>query len=410
MPLRATSFDLLVLVGMAQGVVTVMLLGLNKTKASPKTVLMGLLLVLVLLSSKILLHTLGLWSHPSFRFVPLAIDTAVQPLVYLYVCSLTTPAFALRRRDGLHFMLTLLFMAHALVVYAAVVAQPDVKSQQVLAESLHYSRVKAVEDGAAVVAGMAYWWLSLQQVRQYQSWLYASQSSTQSQELTWLRNLLTVTGVLVAALVVKTLLENVGAFEQYFPAHWQLFHVYLAVITYYIAFKGYRVYEATENTLAPPAPALTETQVPAPTPALVAASEAAGLASALQPEPPTANATGLESWDLEQIKKEILAALEHDRLFLQPELSLKDLAAHLGRPAASVSSAINHGFQQNFRTLINRYRVEEVKQRMACPHAAHLSLLGLALECGFNSEASFYRIFRQLTGGSPKDFLNTRPD
>jgi len=32
-------------------------------------------------------------------------------------------------------------------------------------------------------------------------------------------------------------------------------------------------------------------------------------------------------------------------------------------------------------------------------------LLGVAIECGFNSEASFYRIFRQLEGMSPNEYM-----
>ncbi|MGY2134482.1 helix-turn-helix domain-containing protein [Hymenobacter sp. HD11105] len=404
MPLRATLFDLLVLVGIVQGVVTLFLLGLNKARSPHKSVLLLLLLVMVGLSFKILVHTLGLWDHPPFQFLPLAVDTTVQPLVYLYVCALTTRNFSFRRHHALHFVPTLLFLGHALVVYAVVVAQPDVAIKNGLAESLYYNRVKVIEDGVAVVSGLGYWWLSFKEVQQYQAWLYHNQSSTQRQELTWLRNILAVTGVLVAALGVKTLLENVGAYERYFPGHWQLFHIYLAVITYYIAFKGYRVYEATENTPEPRAIVAAGGGLPPPTPAIF-------LAAGTDARPPeaAASALGPGPLDLAEIKTEILAALEIDRLFLQPELSLKDLAAHIGRPAATVSTTINQCFQQNFRTLINQYRVDEVQRRMAGPEARHLSLLGLALECGFNSEASFYRIFRQLTGTSPKDFMNARP-
>jgi methylphosphotriester-DNA--protein-cysteine methyltransferase len=45
----------------------------------------------------------------------------------------------------------------------------------------------------------------------------------------------------------------------------------------------------------------------------------------------------------------------------------------------------------SFRNLINNYRVEEVKKRLGDP-PSHLSVLGMALDCGFNSKASFYRI------------------
>jgi AraC-like DNA-binding protein len=54
---------------------------------------------------------------------------------------------------------------------------------------------------------------------------------------------------------------------------------------------------------------------------------------------------------------------------------------------------------------VNSYRVEEVKKRLGNLKYEHLSLTGIAFDCGFNSEASFYRIFRQQTGYSPKSYL-----
>ena len=55
--------------------------------------------------------------------------------------------------------------------------------------------------------------------------------------------------------------------------------------------------------------------------------------------------------------------------------------------------------------MINEARVEDVKQRLRQEGISHLSLLGVAKECGFNSEASFYRIFKTKTGLTPKQFL-----
>jgi AraC-like DNA-binding protein len=80
------------------------------------------------------------------------------------------------------------------------------------------------------------------------------------------------------------------------------------------------------------------------------------------------------------------------------------MAHHIGYPATAVSAIINQSFQMNFRNLVNKYRVEEVKIRLKSP-PSHLSILGIALNCGFNSEASFYRIFRQQVGLSPNDYI-----
>jgi AraC-like DNA-binding protein len=70
-----------------------------------------------------------------------------------------------------------------------------------------------------------------------------------------------------------------------------------------------------------------------------------------------------------------------------------------------LSNTINAYYKKNFRSLINELRVKEVENRLLNEGAGNLSLLGLAMECGFNSEASFYRIFKAITGSTPKQFL-----
>lgn len=45
------------------------------------------------------------------------------------------------------------------------------------------------------------------------------------------------------------------------------------------------------------------------------------------------------------------------------------------------------------------------KKRLLNNNLNNLSFLGLAKDCGFNSEASFYRIFKKTVGLTPKQYL-----
>jgi YesN/AraC family two-component response regulator len=108
-----------------------------------------------------------------------------------------------------------------------------------------------------------------------------------------------------------------------------------------------------------------------------------------------------------RIRSAILKALETDKVYLDPELSLQSLSAKLTLSPAVVSAVINSEWKKSFRTLINDYRVEAVKSMMQGPKVNQLSILGIAYECGFNSEASFYRIFKASVGLSPKEYLRT---
>jgi AraC-like DNA-binding protein len=68
---------------------------------------------------------------------------------------------------------------------------------------------------------------------------------------------------------------------------------------------------------------------------------------------------------------------------------------------------INERFQLNFFDFINQYRVSEVKERIADPKNDNFTLLGIALESGFNSKSAFNRIFKKLTGQTPSQFKSS---
>jgi len=55
--------------------------------------------------------------------------------------------------------------------------------------------------------------------------------------------------------------------------------------------------------------------------------------------------------------------------------------------------------------ILSTYRVDAVKDMLSKNAQRNLSLLGIAYECGFNSKATFNRVFKKITGNSPTDYL-----
>jgi AraC-like DNA-binding protein len=51
--------------------------------------------------------------------------------------------------------------------------------------------------------------------------------------------------------------------------------------------------------------------------------------------------------------------------------------------------------------------VQEVKEMLLNPVFSHYSVLGVGLECGFNSKSSFNRIFKEETGFTPSEFKSS---
>jgi AraC-like DNA-binding protein len=103
-------------------------------------------------------------------------------------------------------------------------------------------------------------------------------------------------------------------------------------------------------------------------------------------------------------KARLIELMEREKFFLDPEITLPKLAQALEIPTAHLSRVINDLLGRNFYEFVNRYRVEEAKRRLAGPDASRDKLITVALDCGFNSLATFNRVFKELAGRTPSDY------
>ena len=100
----------------------------------------------------------------------------------------------------------------------------------------------------------------------------------------------------------------------------------------------------------------------------------------------------------------ILTKMREDRVYRNPELSLADLSRAVGYSERSISAVLNGELGKNFYTFVNEHRVNDVKERLSDPANDPIRILVLAYEAGFNSKASFNRVFKELTGLTPNRF------
>lgn len=102
--------------------------------------------------------------------------------------------------------------------------------------------------------------------------------------------------------------------------------------------------------------------------------------------------------------KRLLDLMQTERPYLDEKLSVKSLAARLDLSSQQLSYLINQRLGLSFLEMVNTYRVNEVKKRIELGEHTQKTLLALALESGFNSKASFNRIFKEYTGQSPSSY------
>ena len=106
--------------------------------------------------------------------------------------------------------------------------------------------------------------------------------------------------------------------------------------------------------------------------------------------------------NLKKIFDRLLVALEKDKIYTDPMLSLSDTASLINSNDKYVSSAIAEYANMNYSNFINFYRVNEAKRLIY--KNEHTNLNEVMALCGFNSRTTFYNAFTKHTGMSAKQF------
>ena len=96
--------------------------------------------------------------------------------------------------------------------------------------------------------------------------------------------------------------------------------------------------------------------------------------------------------------------MEKEQWYLNPGLSREDIAQQLGISPSYLSQVIKATGDKNLSTIINQYRVNEVKKMLADSSFRAFSIVAIGLEAGFKSKSSFYESFKKETGITPKQY------
>ena len=103
------------------------------------------------------------------------------------------------------------------------------------------------------------------------------------------------------------------------------------------------------------------------------------------------------------LAEQIRGLFTKDKLYRDMALDRSKMARKLAVTEATLSRVVNQSFHKNVSMLINQYRVEEAKLRLAGETTA---ITAIAFEVGFSSIPSFNRVFRQFCDMAPSTYRN----
>lgn len=117
-------------------------------------------------------------------------------------------------------------------------------------------------------------------------------------------------------------------------------------------------------------------------------------------ETPLASRRGVGGDD--ELMDRIGGLMENDRMYLNPELKVGDVADALGVSRNAVSVCINSHQGCSFSQYVNDYRLQHAKRLLSETPDMKISAVGL--ESGFANERSFFRAFKSATDMTPKEW------
>ena len=305
---------------------------------------------------------------PGLTFAPFDVELYIGPLIYLHAYRLMQAGPLVWRK----WIIVPGVMQTTYYVWAFTMLG-DYKSKWVYTGAVHDRYIAPIETvlGVAfiVIAIIAVFRLMLR----YNHFLTTTQSAAIEFRPDWLRYLLVAiigAGIVFAGLEITPFFVKDISYVAEFPAQ--------IVMTTIVAWAGFEAIART-NTDFPKMPASGDI------------NEAIEQSS--------------ETKDWAQEGEFLKARIIGGKWYLEPRLSIADLARRMGSNETYISRALNQGLDQSFNAFINALRVDEAKKFIA---GDKLNMLEIAHESGFNSKATFNRVFRDIAGMTPSTFKKSQ--
>jgi AraC-like DNA-binding protein len=111
--------------------------------------------------------------------------------------------------------------------------------------------------------------------------------------------------------------------------------------------------------------------------------------------------------DYQEILKRLLDYMNKEKPYLQPAMTLEELARLIQVPYKLLSQTIHICLNQSFSDFINTYRINEAKRYLASDPENKRTILDILFSSGFNTKSVFNKTFKEKTGLTPREYKKT---
>ncbi len=305
----------------------------------------------------------------------------LAPVLYFYFKTLLDKSFSFSARDYIHFLPATFYLIYSIVVFLT--------DKVILKEYYFYADGKdkdfSIWYQIIGLLSLTYYLIqSLKTYNEYKTITYNIVSFADSVMFRWAKRFL-ITFLMLIAIRIVFFIAN-PEWDEFGKKFW--YYVCFSLLFYYVSISGY-TNSVLSTTSFKDSPKSFENDLN------LSADETTS----------DKNTFKTEIADLDIWKEKIESLMLIDKMYENPELVISDLSNRLGTHSKKISQVINEGFGMNFNDFVNHYRTKALIAKIEEGEHNIQTLLGLALDCGFNSKSTFNRAFKRATNVSPKEFI-----
>ncbi len=368
--MNLTLTAVILLFGLLQSIIIIFLIVRNRNwRQLPNILLIALLLVVGFSLVPTFLGHAGLVAHYGFlRFLPLNLVIFVFPLLYLYIKSVFGNGHELRRKSSFHLVVPILFAVYHIFIWVGTLnISPDLKAEW--ASGFGYFEVQFAYKVVLLFFVFGYGISSFLEVRKEQAIPLTKQTHKYRQWVVYLL-LFFLIGVLFE--LTAALLGTIYGYWKSSPLdNWLGFpltmavKIYNGVLLYGISLVGYLTYTNFKQ-----------------------------------------KRSSVDKEGLQKQIRHVLTNMETEKPYLSQHFSLATFSRQLQMTPNALSNLLNSHLNISFNDFANRFRVDEVKERLKSDAYGNFTIESIAMDAGFKSKTTFYRAFYKFTSQTPKAYYD----
>ena len=299
------------------------------------------------------------------------------PLIYFYTQSVLNKDFAIRTKSWNHFLPFIIFFLANEIYF---ITRPAAFQEKLLSNILqhHIPGSVSIVSTLIFIQFLGYIFASFRSVSVYKKAVSQHFSSNQKTDVSWLSSMI----LFFLVIIIITILNGLFAQTSLASYYLLVFNIIiLATLVFVISIlmkalqKPYFFsFSKEDDYVIKPA------------------------------SPPPSIPPDSDKAEKEELAKKVLDYMQSNKPYLEPELTLEELASRLSLKPRILSQTINESLGHNFYDFINRYRIKEASRLLTNPKDEKITVLEVLYEVGFNSKSSFNTLFKKYTGLTPREF------